>query len=92
MFDAQDKAANLLITAGNFLEAVELCQRENVLVTEEMAEQLTLAKSDDTAESDQRNALLERVADCCLAQGSCVLPLFSSIFFSFSFSFFHFSF
>ena len=68
----QDKAAGLLIMAGQLEEAIDLCQRENVLVTDDMAEQLTLPKSEDAAENDARNALLERVADCCLAQGSLV--------------------
>lgn len=60
-----DKAVTLLIAGRQFDEALQLCETETVVITEAMAEKMTLDKADP-----ERNALLERVADCCFAQGS----------------------
>ena len=60
-----DKAANLLIAARQFDEALRLCENERVPITEKMAEDMTLDKNEPG-----RIELLERIANCCFEQGS----------------------
>ena len=62
-----DKAVNLLVAAQQFDEAVEMCKAQAVIISDEMAEKMTIEKSEDNA---HRNDLLEKIADVCLAQGS----------------------
>jgi len=62
-----DKAVNLLVAAQQFDEAVEMCKTQAVIISDEMAEKMTVEKSDDNT---YRNQLLEQIADVCLAQGS----------------------
>jgi intraflagellar transport protein 140 len=65
-----DKAASLLVNAGRFDEALDLCLAENVIVTEEMADKMTLPKHDDDEMNKQRNKILEKVANICVVQAS----------------------
>lgn len=62
-----DRAVSLLIAAGQYDEALDLCEQQAVAITEDMAEKMTPDKGGDDA---VRTALLERIADCCSAQGS----------------------
>lgn len=62
-----DKATNLLIAAQKFDEALNLCEERGVHITEDMAERMTIEKSDDNS---TRNAILERIADMAADQGS----------------------
>ncbi|XP_041473205.1 intraflagellar transport protein 140 homolog isoform X2 [Lytechinus variegatus] len=63
-----DKAVDLLVVAGKYFEALELCQDHNVNITERLAEKMTLSKDD--SQGDMRLKLLEKVADLCFLQGS----------------------
>lgn len=47
---------------------MDLCLTHNVIITEELAEKMTLPK--DTNNSELRNKILERIAECCMQQGS----------------------
>ena len=47
---------------------MDLCLSHNVIITEELAEKMTLPK--DTNNSELRNKILERIAECCMQQGS----------------------
>ena len=47
---------------------MELCLSYNVIITEELAEKMTLPK--DTDNPELRNKILERIAECCMQQGS----------------------
>jgi len=44
-----------------------MCKTQAVIISDEMAEKMTVEKSDDNT---YRNQLLEQIADVCLAQGS----------------------
>ena len=57
---------------GKYLEALELCIKQNVYITDELAERMTLAKPDqeDTSTAVNRNKILECVADSCMRQQS----------------------
>ncbi|XP_072167641.1 intraflagellar transport protein 140 homolog [Diadema setosum] len=63
-----DKAVDLLVVAGKYFEALELCQEHSVTITEKLAEKMTLSK--DEGQADTRLKLLEKVADLCFLQGS----------------------
>ncbi|KAM7433446.1 hypothetical protein ABFA07_016329 [Porites harrisoni] len=62
-----DKAVELLVVGKKFSEALDLCMAHNVIITEELAEKMTLPKGSDP---ELRNKLLERIADCCIQQRS----------------------
>ena len=47
---------------------MDLCLSHNVMITEELAEKMTLSKDSDNTEL--RNKILERIAECCMRQGS----------------------
>uniref|UniRef100_A0A914XUQ0 Anaphase-promoting complex subunit 4-like WD40 domain-containing protein n=1 Tax=Plectus sambesii TaxID=2011161 RepID=A0A914XUQ0_9BILA len=64
-----DKAVQLLAHAKKYKEAVDMCTRRNVAITEELAEALTPSKEAIPNAMD-RNKLLERIADCCIQQGN----------------------
>jgi hypothetical protein len=57
----------LLIVAKKYEEAIDMCYKQHIILTEEMAEKMTLAKSDG-GDDEYRNALLEKIGDCCAAQ------------------------
>eukprot|EP00276_Gloeochaete_wittrockiana_P002244 CAMPEP_0184673476 /NCGR_PEP_ID=MMETSP0308-20130426/86689_1 /TAXON_ID=38269 /ORGANISM="Gloeochaete witrockiana, Strain SAG 46.84" /LENGTH=1407 /DNA_ID=CAMNT_0027120965 /DNA_START=36 /DNA_END=4259 /DNA_ORIENTATION=- len=77
-----EKAANLLIMAGNVPKALEVCEQHNVVITEEMAERMTPSKPigpggekeavvDSAGPGDEaRNQLLMHIAKICKKQGS----------------------
>eukprot|EP00040_Diaphanoeca_grandis_P025866 m.144006 g.144006 ORF g.144006 m.144006 type:complete len:1357 (-) comp30348_c0_seq2:45-4115(-) len=62
-----EKAAGLLIAAQKFDEALDLCEQHEINITDDMAENMTVAKGDDNT---YRNKILERVGDMCVEQGS----------------------
>jgi intraflagellar transport protein 140 len=62
-----DKAVNMLLTSEEYEKAVDLCWKEQVTITDELAEKFTLDKGGDDA---FRKMILEKVAECCAAQGS----------------------
>uniref|UniRef100_A0A0N4ZH95 ANAPC4_WD40 domain-containing protein n=1 Tax=Parastrongyloides trichosuri TaxID=131310 RepID=A0A0N4ZH95_PARTI len=63
------KAVQLLAHAKKFSEAVQLCRKNNVMITEEIANLLTVTK-EQIPNNEQRKRLLEEVAECCLEQGN----------------------
>jgi len=79
-----DKAVHLYITAGDFETSLELCFRQKVHISEEMAECMTLEKRSPSEKdkanpatlakikehNERRQRLLESVAKCCKSQQS----------------------
>ena len=61
-----------MLLGGKYLEALDLCIKQNVYITEELAERMTLPKSEqeDSSTGVNRNKILESVADCCMRQQS----------------------
>ncbi|KAG8009125.1 hypothetical protein GBF38_011739 [Nibea albiflora] len=64
-----DKAVELLVAAKKYQQALELCVTQNLTITEELAETMTVTDSKDLSE-EARKELLERIADCCMRQGN----------------------
>uniref|UniRef100_A0A3B5KY38 Intraflagellar transport 140 homolog (Chlamydomonas) n=1 Tax=Xiphophorus couchianus TaxID=32473 RepID=A0A3B5KY38_9TELE len=64
-----EKAVELLAAAKKYPEAVELCLTHNLTITEDLAERMTVTDSKDLTE-EAGKALLEKIADCCMSQGS----------------------
>ena len=64
------KAASMLVFAKAFNEALQLCTDKDVPLTEEMAETMTLPKSDDPEDEAYRLGLLKRLATIAKDQGS----------------------
>ena len=76
-----EKGAQLLIQGGRHSEAIDLCLKEKVTITETMADAMTPSKPDETpnaspssrnaeAEKERRTALLTKLAQACKKQGS----------------------
>ncbi|XP_051876987.1 intraflagellar transport protein 140 homolog isoform X1 [Pristis pectinata] len=65
-----EKAVELLVTAKKYHEALQLCLEQNLTITEDMAEKMTVSKDSKELSDDFRRELLERIADCCLRQGN----------------------
>ncbi|NWU94483.1 IF140 protein, partial [Upupa epops] len=65
-----EKAMELLLTARKYREALQLCLEQNLTVTEEMAEKMTVSKDSKDLSEDSRRELLEQIADCCMRQGN----------------------
>ena len=57
---------------GKYLEALDLCIKQNVYITEELAERMTLAKTEeeDSSITHKRKKILESIADSCMRQQS----------------------
>uniref|UniRef100_A0A3Q3S0X4 Intraflagellar transport 140 homolog (Chlamydomonas) n=1 Tax=Mastacembelus armatus TaxID=205130 RepID=A0A3Q3S0X4_9TELE len=60
-----EKAVELLVAAKKYHQALELCVAQNLTITEELAERMTVTDSKDLSE-EARKELLERIADCCI--------------------------
>ncbi|XP_040829503.1 intraflagellar transport protein 140 homolog [Ochotona curzoniae] len=65
-----EKAAELLLAAKKYHEALQLCLDQNMTITEEMAEKMTVPKDSKDLSEEARRELLEQVANCCMRQGS----------------------
>lgn len=65
-----EKAVELLLAAKKYSEALQLCLEQNLIITEEMAEKMTVSKDSKELSEDSRRELLERIADCCMRQGN----------------------
>ncbi|CEF68255.1 Intraflagellar transport protein 140 homolog [Strongyloides ratti] len=63
------KAVQLLAHAKKFMEGVEMCKKNNVMITEEIAELLTPSK-EQMHDTVKRKHLIEEIAECCLEQGN----------------------
>uniref|UniRef100_A0A3B3IEM7 Intraflagellar transport 140 n=1 Tax=Oryzias latipes TaxID=8090 RepID=A0A3B3IEM7_ORYLA len=64
-----EKALELLVAAKKYHQALELCLSHNLTITNDLAERMTVTDSKDLSK-EARNELLERIADCCMRQGS----------------------
>ncbi|XP_055564454.1 intraflagellar transport protein 140 homolog isoform X2 [Falco cherrug] len=64
------KAMELLLTAKKYHEALQLCLKQNLTITEEMAEKMTVSKESQDLSEESRRELLEQIADCCMRQGN----------------------
>uniref|UniRef100_A0A8C5UFZ0 Intraflagellar transport 140 n=1 Tax=Malurus cyaneus samueli TaxID=2593467 RepID=A0A8C5UFZ0_9PASS len=65
-----EKAMKLLLTAKKYHEALQLCLEKNLIITEELAEQMTVSKESQDLSEESRRELLEQIADCCMRQGN----------------------
>ena len=65
-----DKAAQMLVFAKAFGEALQLCIDKNVKLTEEMAEAMTVPKTDNDDEEQYRISLLKKIAKVAKEQES----------------------
>uniref|UniRef100_A0A8C9FMI7 Intraflagellar transport 140 n=1 Tax=Pavo cristatus TaxID=9049 RepID=A0A8C9FMI7_PAVCR len=65
-----EKAVELLLTAKKYHEALQLCLKQNLTITEEMAERMTVSKDSKDLSEEARRELLEQIADCCMRQGN----------------------
>ncbi|KAM7091574.1 intraflagellar transport protein 140 homolog isoform 3-T5 [Ciconia maguari] len=65
-----EKAMDLLLTAKKYHEALQLCLKQNLTITEEMAEKMTVSKDSKDLSEESRRELLEQIADCCMRQGN----------------------
>ncbi|XP_038276119.1 intraflagellar transport protein 140 homolog isoform X2 [Dermochelys coriacea] len=65
-----EKAVELLLAAKKYHEALQLCLNQNLTITEEMAEKMTVSKDSKELSVESRKELLEQIADCCMRQGN----------------------
>ncbi|NXK97193.1 IF140 protein, partial [Formicarius rufipectus] len=65
-----EKAMELLLTAKKYHEALQLCLEQNLTITEELAEKMTVSKDSQDLPEESRRELLEQIADCCMRQGN----------------------
>ncbi|NXS30109.1 IF140 protein, partial [Pomatostomus ruficeps] len=65
-----EKAMELLLTAKKYHEALQLCLEQNLTITEELAEKMTVSKESQDLSEESRRELLEQIANCCMRQGN----------------------
>ncbi|XP_030906145.1 intraflagellar transport protein 140 homolog isoform X4 [Melopsittacus undulatus] len=65
-----EKAMEMLLTAKKYHEALQLCLKQNLTITEEMAEKMTVSKESKDLSEESRRDLLEQIANCCMRQGN----------------------
>ncbi|XP_062999141.1 intraflagellar transport protein 140 homolog [Elgaria multicarinata webbii] len=65
-----EKAVELLLAAKKYQDALQLCLTQNLTITEEMAEKMTISKDSKELSEGSRRELLEQIADCCMRQGN----------------------
>lgn len=65
-----EKAVELLLAAKKYHEALQLCLEQNMTITEDMAEKMTVSKDSKDLSEESRRQLLEQIANCCMRQGS----------------------
>uniref|UniRef100_A0A3B4Z0Z9 Intraflagellar transport 140 n=1 Tax=Stegastes partitus TaxID=144197 RepID=A0A3B4Z0Z9_9TELE len=64
-----EKSVDLLVAAKKYHQALELCLAQNLTITEDLAERMTVTDATDLSE-EARKELLEKIADCCMRQGN----------------------
>nr|XP_060642370.1 intraflagellar transport protein 140 homolog isoform X3 [Anolis sagrei ordinatus] len=69
-FYTRAQAFNNAIRLCKYQDALQLCLAQNLTITEEMAEKMTISKDSKEIPEDSRRALLEQIADCCMRQGN----------------------
>lgn len=55
---------------SQYHEALQLCLEQNMTITEEMAEKMTVSKDSKDLSEESRRDLLEQIANCCMRQGN----------------------
>eukprot|EP00002_Diphylleia_rotans_P014154 TRINITY_DN2751_c0_g1_i8.p1 TRINITY_DN2751_c0_g1~~TRINITY_DN2751_c0_g1_i8.p1 ORF type:complete len:1267 (-),score=275.99 TRINITY_DN2751_c0_g1_i8:1005-4805(-) len=69
-----DKAIHLYLYSAQsellYDKAIDMAIERNIKITEEMADKITLPKSEDEAVNARRSAILKKLAKCCKKQGS----------------------
>ncbi|KAF6124817.1 intraflagellar transport 140 [Phyllostomus discolor] len=65
-----EKAVELLLAAKKYQEALQLCLEQNMTITEDMAEKMTVSKDCTDLSEESRRELLEQIANCCVRQGN----------------------
>uniref|UniRef100_A0A8C9SZL0 Intraflagellar transport 140 n=1 Tax=Scleropages formosus TaxID=113540 RepID=A0A8C9SZL0_SCLFO len=65
-----EKAVELLVVAKKYHEALQLCLDQNLTISEEFAESMTVSRDSKEISEEARRDLLERIADCCMRQGN----------------------
>ncbi|XP_017888145.1 intraflagellar transport protein 140 homolog [Ceratina calcarata] len=69
--DQIEKAVDLLATGRKYLEALELMQKHNILLSEDLAEKMTLDKVDNDLDHEKiRISILERIGEIAFEQGN----------------------
>ncbi|XP_076752394.1 intraflagellar transport protein rempA [Xylocopa sonorina] len=69
--DQIEKAVDLLATGRKYLEALQLIQPHNILLSEDLAEKMTLEKIDNNPEREKvRISILERIGEIAFEQGN----------------------
>lgn len=69
--DQIEKAVDLLATGRKYMDALELIQEHNILLTEDLAEKMTLDKVDNDTEHEKiRISILERIGEIAFEQGN----------------------
>ncbi|XP_050592532.1 intraflagellar transport protein 140 homolog isoform X2 [Bombus affinis] len=69
--DQIEKAVDLLATGRKYLEALELIQKHNILLSEDLAEKMTLDKVDNDVDHEKiRISILERIGEIAFEQGN----------------------
>ncbi|XP_046855391.1 intraflagellar transport protein 140 homolog isoform X2 [Xenia sp. Carnegie-2017] len=63
-----DRAVEIAVLGKKYEEAMDLCLSYNVLISEDLAEKMTLPKH--FSDTELRSRILERIAECCMQQGS----------------------
>lgn len=58
------------VAPSQYQEALQLCLEQNMTITEEMAEKMTVSKDCTDLSEESRRELLEQIANCCMRQGS----------------------
>lgn len=62
-------AISVSVVPSQYQEALQLCLEQNMTITEEMAEKMTVAKDCTDLSEESRRELLEQIANCCMRQG-----------------------
>ncbi|XP_037392907.1 intraflagellar transport protein 140 homolog isoform X2 [Pygocentrus nattereri] len=64
------KAVELLVAAKKYHDALQLCLDQNLTITEDLAESMTVSRGSAHLTEVERKELLEQIADCCMRQGN----------------------
>lgn len=62
--------SSLLSCSHQYHKALQLCLEQNLTITEELAEKMTVSKESQDLSEESRRELLEQIADCCMRQGN----------------------
>lgn len=63
------KAIELYAASGQYETALDMIEKNNIKVTKEIVEKMSIPKTDNPAEDKRRSTLLQKLADICQKQG-----------------------